>query len=617
MTGSPLIFFSPLPPQRNGIADYSDSLLAPLSKRYSITAVVADDAPTTVSPHCDTITYSEYVHYSQSLASLPHAYQVGNNFDHCYMLPMLASIPGLVTIHDLSLQHMLGSSLPGGPVGEGYSQLMFEAYGRAGVLVSRDIKQWGWQSSIVHSEMGLTPALVSRASGVVTHSLTGKLRLAATGMDVPIFHIPHPYQERVEPIAADRDAAKRRARIKLGLPTDKVVLLSLGFVTRAKRIDLTFKVMQQFMAKNLDVLFVVAGQTNKDEFDLDGEIARLDLRDHVITRGYVPDDAMLEYLAACDVLVNLRYPTLGESSGSLANGLGVGCCIVVTDVGTFSEVPDSCAVKVPVEHMTPSGLMEALLPLVCFPALRAAYEAASRKFAVEQLQMNQFVDRYVEALETVFPNGRSSYATRQLDSQTVTLAPVARSQVDAAANQLSVRPSTGHNLWWHGLMLPAAQSPDKWLHIIGGNAFEAELARDAFGWANVRNYALTQISDVARCDVLMALSSFDEFADDASTLLAAAANALPSNASFVVSLVGEASCTSKHLVNRPAMADLFLRYGFRVVQDVGNPTEIWDSMWEQDSDPERVILAIKGSDVLWDSSHRIGSRSIQKDLTTC
>lgn len=613
MTGTPLIFFSPLPPQRNGIADYSDSLLGPLSKRYNITAVAADDAPTAVSPHYDTITYSEYVHYSRSLAFLPHAYQVGNNFDHCYMLPMLASVPGLVTIHDLSLQHMLGSSLPGGPIGEAYAQLMFEAYGRAGVLVSKDIKQWGWQSSIVHSEMGLTPALVSRAAGVVTHSLTGKLRLAAAGMDRPTFHIPHPYQERVEPLAVDRDAAKRRARIKLGLPIDRVVLLSLGFVTRAKRVDLTLKVMQQLVAKNLDVLFVVAGQTNKDEFDLDGEIARLGLRDHVITRGYVPDDAMLEYLAACDVLVNLRFPTLGESSGSLANGLGVGCCIVVTDVGTFSEVPDSCAVKVPVEHMTPSGLMEALLPLVCFPALREAYEAASRKFAVEQLQMNQFVNRYIEALETVFPGGRSSYGTRQLDSQIVILAPVARSQVETAAKRLSARPGTGHCLWWHGLMLPAAQSLDEWLHIIGGNAFEAELARDAFGWDNVK---LAQMADVASCDALMALSSFDQFATDAPTLLAAAAKALPSNAPFVVSLAGEARPASKYLVNKPAMADLFLNYGFRVVQDIGNPPEIWESMWDQDSGTERVILAIKGSDVMWEPS-RTGSGSIPRDLTAC
>ena len=46
------------------------------------------------------------------------------------------------------------------------------------------------------------------------------------------------------------------------------------------------------------------------------------------------------YLAACDIVLNLRYPTVGENSGTLMRALGLGKAVVVSDVGSFSEFPD-------------------------------------------------------------------------------------------------------------------------------------------------------------------------------------------------------------------------------------------------------------------------------------
>ena len=39
---------------------------------------------------------------------------------------------------------------------------------------------------------------------------------------------------------------------------------------------------------------------------------------------YVPEERMWSLMAACDVLVNLRYPTMGETSGSVIRGLSLG-----------------------------------------------------------------------------------------------------------------------------------------------------------------------------------------------------------------------------------------------------------------------------------------------------
>src|SRR6202789_3640599 len=56
-------------------------------------------------------------------------------------------------------------------------------------------------------------------------------------------------------------------------------------------------------------------------------------------------------MAACDVLVNLRSPTMGETSGSVIRGLGLGKAMLVSGVGWFAELPDDVVLKIPVDEV--------------------------------------------------------------------------------------------------------------------------------------------------------------------------------------------------------------------------------------------------------------------------
>ena len=60
---------------------------------------------------------------------------------------------------------------------------------------------------------------------------------------------------------------------------------------------------------------------------------------------------MWSLMAACDVLVNLRYPTMGETSGSVIRALSLGKPLLVSDVGWFAELPDDVVLKVPVDEL--------------------------------------------------------------------------------------------------------------------------------------------------------------------------------------------------------------------------------------------------------------------------
>ena len=64
--------------------------------------------------------------------------------------------------------------------------------------------------------------------------------------------------------------------------------------------------------------------------------------------GFTPIEDFTGYMAACDIVLNLRFPTLGESSGSLLRALGLGRAVMVSDVGSFGEFPEDICLKVPV-----------------------------------------------------------------------------------------------------------------------------------------------------------------------------------------------------------------------------------------------------------------------------
>ena len=65
-------------------------------------------------------------------------------------------------------------------------------------------------------------------------------------------------------------------------------------------------------------------------------------------------------MAACDVHVGLRSPTMGETSGTTIRALTLGKPLVVSDVGWFAELPDDVALKVPVGDDEATDLAVAL-----------------------------------------------------------------------------------------------------------------------------------------------------------------------------------------------------------------------------------------------------------------
>ena len=104
-------------------------------------------------------------------------------------------------------------------------------------------------------------------------------------------------------------------------------------------------------------------------------------------------------MKGADVLVNLRHPTMGETSGSVIRALSLGKPLVVSDVGWFSELPDAVALKVPVGDDEVEALTAALELLVTRREAREQMGAAGAELARREHDLGRVAESYAAALE--------------------------------------------------------------------------------------------------------------------------------------------------------------------------------------------------------------------------
>src|SRR4029077_6960609 len=121
--------------------------------------------------------------------------------------------------------------------------------------------------------------------------------------------------------------------------------------------------------------------------------------ERVITLGFVDDEEFEQYLALVDVVVNLRYPSMGESSATLVQAMSHGKACVVTDDAWFSELPDGTVWKVRPGPEEQADLRESLRVLARGAEVRSALGARARDFVERTCAPDVIARRYVDVIE--------------------------------------------------------------------------------------------------------------------------------------------------------------------------------------------------------------------------
>jgi glycosyltransferase involved in cell wall biosynthesis len=311
-------YYSPLPPSRSGIADYSELLLPALRERVEEVVVAR---PGKRRPRADVALY-----------------HVGNNpEEHGWIVDALREQPGVVVLHEFVLHHLVAGITIGRGDSEAYVAAMEREFGVAGHLLAlgslKNLLPLIWTTQPERFPLGT--AVLDLARGVIVHSHSVEDYARDVGYTGRLWRIPHPAWEPpdLEPAA---------------IPGDPLVGC-FGNLNAYKRIPQLLEAFALLRERRPGARLLLAGAT-ADGFDLDRRIERLGLDDEALLREeYVPEERLWSLMAACDVLVNLRWPTMGETSGAVIRGFSLGKAMLVSDVGWFSELPDGVALRIPVD----------------------------------------------------------------------------------------------------------------------------------------------------------------------------------------------------------------------------------------------------------------------------
>ncbi|MEI4927078.1 hypothetical protein Q8G50_31680, partial [Klebsiella pneumoniae] len=88
-------------------------------------------------------------------------------------------------------------------------------------------------------------------------------------------------------------------------------------LNEAKRIPQLLKAFGRLREELPRARLLLVGGASKN-------LSTLALPDGVIREEYVPEERLWSLMAACDVLVSLRWPTMGETSAIVVRGLSLG-----------------------------------------------------------------------------------------------------------------------------------------------------------------------------------------------------------------------------------------------------------------------------------------------------
>ncbi|MET0650370.1 MAG: methyltransferase domain-containing protein [Pyrinomonadaceae bacterium] len=391
-----LAYFSPLGPQRSGIADYSEELLPHLAAAGAEVTLFVEGFRLSDGGLVQRFAVRDYRRDPGALASLGEfdaaVYHMGN--DHRYhagVFDAMRAHPGVVVFHDFALQDFfLGLARQRGDMRLYLDEVAAchgdEARREAEEALARGATPAAFARAL---DFPLNCRLARGAEGILVHSDWSRARFERIAPGVPIRRVNH----HITPSAADAlPRAPRDAR-------DPVRIASFGLITPDKGIERALRALAH-LRDRYNFRYTLVGDPNS-YFDVRALVRECGLEDRVEVTGHVTLEEFENRIGETDIALNLRERTVGETSGSLCRIMAAGVCAVVTAVGWFGELPDDCVVKVaPGEHA--DELLRAYLArLIEDGQLRARLGANARRHVVVEHDIRKSAEGYLDFIREV------------------------------------------------------------------------------------------------------------------------------------------------------------------------------------------------------------------------
>lgn len=390
-----LYFHSPLPPAETGIADYAFEILAQLKHQFDI--VIVDDGDCRASANAlllPTMPTPVWRDLRKRSSRGIDVYHLGNNRYHTGILERALGHPGLCAIHDASLTGLLSSTPQLWPAFRRFAEYDLGVHADRFIEARERFEIFGWQDFVLRN-LGL---IADSSLGVIVHSEYVESLIRRRHRPRHLFRLHHHLADQFrtrEGAAIANPMIVEFLRENAGC----VKVATFGFLTPPKRIDWLVEATRSALAAGADIALILGGKPHPDTKI--PELIRDLPRERVLVTGYLSEPDMRGLMCASDLHVALRFPSVGESSGTLTRAMGLGVPSVVLDHEAFSEFPADHVAKVPLTGDTARRLGDILIDFCANRPKYADRAAAARKWVIEHASLDRSASGFAEAVRTV------------------------------------------------------------------------------------------------------------------------------------------------------------------------------------------------------------------------
>lgn len=321
-----IAYYSPMPPEATGVADYSAALV-PYLRELGEVLVNPEEVP----PAPDWVP----------------VYHVGNNQLHAGIYRRAIAEPGVTVLHDAVLQHFYLGSLSEAEYvaefvynyGDGGGQAGEDAFVRSEAeTLWRERARSGADPRYFARPMLRRIAEASRA--VIVHNPGAAAAVREHAANTCVHEIPHLYTPPPVASPGEVDALRR----ELGCGPRTLLIGCFGHQRETKRLHSVIRALRKGLDEGADLRLLIAGSFGSEPYR---KSLAADLEHpRIIQRGYLSEAEMWRYAAAVDVCVNLRYPSAAESSGIATRMMGIGKAVICTRDRAIANLPELACLRV-------------------------------------------------------------------------------------------------------------------------------------------------------------------------------------------------------------------------------------------------------------------------------
>jgi len=402
--------WSPLPPQRSGIADYSVELLRGLEPDHDVEVFVDDG----YLPETGLLLDHRVQHHSAFARRHRQApfdsvvYQMGGSTYHLYMYDPQLAVPGIVVLHDLMWSHVLYTDFNERGDLDGFKRELVALEGQDALDQLLAIEERAttdpvaahqdlWRFFADHPMLGRVVE-VSRAQ--VVHFDSARTELEQLYGTDRAHTIPMGVSD---PLRPGHPLAAAEARCRLGVDASTFVIGVFGIVHPVKRIESCLQALRVLLARHPDSLLLVVGEALAPGYqeELTRLASELGVLPHVRFAGYVPRLEFVSQLLCCDAVVNLRAPLTKHMSATLVRGLAAGKPMIVSALADWEFLPPDVCLQVPDGEAEVDVLAGHLATLAVDVPRRKHMSAAARAYFDGEANIERMASRYGELISEV------------------------------------------------------------------------------------------------------------------------------------------------------------------------------------------------------------------------